>query len=234
MTSKLGILVIGSLLWDDTSVRRSWRDQRLEMRNQLAVKAPIRYGRKSWSRGNTYTMVLSKLIDIPDSRGTAIVVPCRKTISGAEDIIEEARHLWRAERDKQKGTEFSAGWGAVCMLLNPGSEIPDDVRDAWASAVNSENYVNFSAAHGEASVVLPNGLADIAWPETVDGAPLTLDVLLVTQTQPTLINGDYPSPVEIANAWSADRSGNVKYFRNNRQSGIQTFQDHEIERLLNC
>jgi hypothetical protein len=54
-----GILIIGSLLWDER--RKAWRDERLEQDSADTVVAPIRYGRLSGQqRGHTYTMVFSR------------------------------------------------------------------------------------------------------------------------------------------------------------------------------
>lgn len=56
--------------------------------------------------------------------------------------------------------------------------------------------------------------------------------LLLTATEPTLTNSRYASAREVADAWRADATGHVSYFYNNRQHGISTFEDDEIERLL--
>ena len=49
MCYNLGILVIGSLIWDDKPHRENWRTSHLNMDNKIFVKVPIRYGRKSGS-----------------------------------------------------------------------------------------------------------------------------------------------------------------------------------------
>ena len=64
-----GILIVGSLLWDER--REGWRRSRLDMESAELVTAPIRYGRQSETRGNTYTMVFSRGCDT----GKAMVVP---------------------------------------------------------------------------------------------------------------------------------------------------------------
>src|SRR5205823_8142389 len=60
---RVGILVIGSLLWDIDSERVDWRHKRLDVNRSRKVLAPIRYGRLSQSRSDTFTMVISKLCD---------------------------------------------------------------------------------------------------------------------------------------------------------------------------
>jgi len=48
MALNAGILIIGSLLWDEK--RQEWRNARLDRRSQKTVAAPIRYGRLSGKR----------------------------------------------------------------------------------------------------------------------------------------------------------------------------------------
>jgi hypothetical protein len=63
---------------------------------------------------------------------------------------------------------------------------------------------------------------------------LELDILLATATSPTIVDGRYPSAREVASGWQhpAGRA-HIEYFRRNKQCGITTFQDHEIENHLN-
>jgi len=44
-TMRTGILIIGSLLWDNCQ-REAWRRSRLHVDRKLHVKAPICYGRR--------------------------------------------------------------------------------------------------------------------------------------------------------------------------------------------
>src|SRR5260370_41031872 len=55
-----GVLIIGSLLWDSGKGRPAWRDARLDVASAQAVTAPIRYGRKARTRGNSFTMGFSR------------------------------------------------------------------------------------------------------------------------------------------------------------------------------
>ena len=101
----LGILIIGSLYWDVKEDRPSWRKSRLRMKEQFRVKAPIRYGRKSGNRSDTYTMVFSSLC----RQGKARVVRCKKPVSSSRDLIDEAVHLWTAEGGNKDGSPRSVG-----------------------------------------------------------------------------------------------------------------------------
>jgi hypothetical protein len=54
---RCSVLTIGSLLCDSKIAgRASWRERRLNIADKVLVKASFYYGRKSVSRGNTFTM----------------------------------------------------------------------------------------------------------------------------------------------------------------------------------
>jgi hypothetical protein len=78
-----------------------------------------------------------------------------------------------------------------------------------------------------------SGFPIIPWPPRTDGLPLELDALLATATDPTIVDGQYPSVQEIASAWKQSTGVHVEYFWRNRECGITTFQDNEIEKHLN-
>jgi hypothetical protein len=82
MPLRTGILVIGSLFWETDDVRQTRRRDRLRMQEAVDGRAPIRYGRISKGRGNTYTMVFSRACAL----GQAKVVPCRNEVRTANDL----------------------------------------------------------------------------------------------------------------------------------------------------
>src|SRR5271165_4553485 len=127
-----GILIIGSLLWDER--RQAWRDSRLDMTSAQTVTAPIRYGRRSETRGNTYTMVFSRVC----KAGQGTVVRCVHPVSSVDDLISEAEHLWAAEHNATVSRQISAGWGCVTLLCNPDRNIPKTFLTGWASRVAQE------------------------------------------------------------------------------------------------
>ena len=64
---KGGVLIIGSLLWQDhldevgDDIRKNWRDNSLLLANKIQVKTPIRYGRFS-DNSKIYTkLFISKI-----------------------------------------------------------------------------------------------------------------------------------------------------------------------------
>jgi hypothetical protein len=97
MVWNVGILVVGSLYWDPN--REGWRGRRLTSDDGVLVQAPIRYGRKSRSRKDTYTMVFAPRLSAA-SYGTARILRCQGPISSSEELIAEAKQLWIAENPR--------------------------------------------------------------------------------------------------------------------------------------
>ena len=122
-TYRVGILIIGSLIWDQRrSHRAEWRRERLST-DQVAVRVPIRYGRRSNDRKNTYTMVFSNEL-CPDRLGSALAVRCRRRIRSIDDLVKEAEALCVAEQTNARVTgRISASWGAVGLLCNPKTRL---------------------------------------------------------------------------------------------------------------
>ena len=230
MPLNAGILIIGSLLWDDD--RQTWRDARLDMLSREIVTAPIRYGRRSGERrGYTYTMVFSRSASV----GHAKVVRCRHTTTSPEDLITEAEYLWQAEELSTDVSRIAANWGCVAVLFNPGRKIPAEFPEAWAKRVaRDSSYGNVEQSRDEGRLISREGQIQIDWPRRVEcGGPVDLDLLFVTANNPTFSGTppSYPSVETIANAWNAAGT-HVEYFWKNGDNGICTFQDAEICPLL--
>ena len=163
---KCGILITGSLRWDDKKPKRAvWRERRLKMDEEIRVRAPIRYGRMSGSWGETYTMTFRQ----GDPSGTAILVPCQREIKKIEDLKDEAEELWKAEEAKKtEDVKLEPGkigkkWGVVGALF--GKDLAgESLAPAWTKCF--QEY----GAHG-LSVVGNDGVLKINWPETESAAP---------------------------------------------------------------
>jgi hypothetical protein len=96
-TYRVGILIIGSLIWDrGRTHREAWRTERLTT-ERIVVRAPIRYGRRSKDRKNTYTMLFSNEF-CQDHMGSAVAVPRGRRIRSGSDLVQEAEALWAAEQ----------------------------------------------------------------------------------------------------------------------------------------
>ena len=227
---RIGILIIGSLYWEKTEYRRDWRDNRLDVAAECHVRVPIRYGRRSRTRGCSFTMVFSPSLS-EEAYGHAIVAPCK-----SEELVGEAEWLWAAERNEVRpGHRISADWGCVALLENPERRIPQNLRDEWTERISREPCYGriFNTPVDEEAPASPSGSLTIPWPATLSGVPLDFDVLIGTATSPTIIRGHFPDAQEIANAWNSPAGRQyVDYFHNNRENGIRTFQDAEIERRL--
>ena len=92
-----------------------------------------------------------------------------------------------------------------------------------------------SQTKAEGRLISEDGLLRIDWPRLVDGgAPVSLDLLLVTANEPriTATSPTYPGGKMIANAWNAAATKYAEYFWKNLDSGIRTFQDDEIQARL--
>ena len=266
MNLKIGVLVVGSLDWESKDyggacrdalirhggslnpTRRCWRRQRLmdSADSEFMVRVPIRYGRLSIGRGNTFTMVFSP--EYEQRPGTAKVIQCRKTISNFDDLLEEAIELWVAESEAANRGKLAARWGCVVLLTpddfldHPDRNERQRLLDAWASKVSQQKFygeLGFSSGDVEAAngPVITAGRLRISWPTLAEGGPAPFDLLLATATDPEIGSRrtGYPSVEEIAGAWNADtlkKGGEVRYFRCNRLTGIQTSDDSAIEQLL--
>ena len=236
---KIGVLIIGSLYWDKKCHRRKWRCDRLRKSEKQYVKVPIRYGRLSSTRGNSYTMVFSTWL-CREKLGRAIVVPCAQDINTGENLVKEAECLWTAETTDGDNPHnlISAkdGWGCVALLKNPNRTICDDLHDSWTKRVCEESKYRkkIISAYGEEEIVNQCGFLKIPWPKTVDGSDLNFDALLATVTCPKPDKGRYPSAQAVADAANKSDKGR-EYFCKNRKHGIETFQDDEIKgHLAKC
>jgi hypothetical protein len=168
--------------------------------------------------------------------GFGMLVACRHSISTVDDLVAEAEHLWAAEKDTEQRTRnVSATWGCIALLVNPKK--PDTARlvDGWVKRIAREvHYGKLDRVLAEGVLVNANGQIAIPWPQRKDGKAIDIDILLMTATNPTITDGRYPTSEEIAVAWKTPLgSRHVNYFWENRKNGIETFQDAEIEALLN-
>ena len=232
----VGILIIGSLFWQEKEHRESWRRARLNLERKIPVRAPIRYGRKSCSHGNTYTMVFSNELST-ERYGWALVVPCLNSATSADELVIEGKALWAAEQsDEKKPGPLSDIWGAVGLLTKSGCPQIDAIEKDWSQYIKDkkeDRYKKFPSKKGEEAAVNSDGILTIPWPCMESGDPVEdVDFLLATATVPTL-NSDrsYASPGAIALAWKKAPK-EQRYFDENRRAGITTADDYAIMQHL--
>jgi len=206
------------------------------MNASTLVKCPIRYGRKSTSRGDSYTMVFSPDLET-NQYGRAQVVPCLHDSFNLGGILDAAVELWAAETknnpDRTK-RRVSSKWGCVALLPNEKrmGDLAGILR-AWEDLVSKEStYKSFRKNKDESKAhVSPNGRLQIPWPNDIYDTPVKFDLLLATANLP---DQEYSEPQVIADAWcKGEGKSFVDYFRNNQYFNIRTFQDDLIEERIN-
>jgi hypothetical protein len=229
MPLSVGILIIGSLIWDEKRGRPGWRNNRLDATSVKTVIAPIRYGRLSGKgRGFTYTMVFSRSA----GPGRAVVVACKRSVSTATDLSAEAEALWKAEQPGAGPGRIADYWGCVALLPNPNRTIPEDMLKSWADRVKREaDYGTVTQTKAEGRLIDENGMLLIDWPKLHEsGEFVQFDLLLATANDPEISSTKpgYPDVSQIVSAWNAAAIEHAEYFWRNTDNGIITFQDDEI------
>jgi hypothetical protein len=212
---RIAILIVGSLIWDDRPARMRWRKTRLDVDRAVPVRAPIRYRRCSWTRGNTYTMTIDPLAP----PGNALMVPCRATVESPQDLIEEAQSLWAAEQPGADDGAIGADWGCCGLVMR--EHVPH-VAETWASVFRER-------VKDPVSPVSKSGSLDIPWPEPVAGRGLDVDVVFATATRAA---AETPTLEAIAGAWLGQSDRQERYFFENVRHGIRTHEDLEIWRHI--
>ena len=196
----------------------AWRTKRLDKEARIPVRAPIYYGRKSISRDGTHTMTFRR----DDPSGVSLLVPCKHGIETIEDLKDEGpRALWKAESPGAASVEIGSNWGCVGALFG-SDEARETLRSDW--------HAHFRKSRKQGlSVVGLDGELDLAWPETVTGEPVTLDIILATATLP---EPEPPAAQTLADAWLGQNDGRESYFLENVRCGIRTAQDLEVWRCI--
>ncbi|MEA1885581.1 MAG: hypothetical protein U9N72_00005 [Bacteroidota bacterium] len=243
MKLKGGVIIIGSLIWEDhlkekdkDNIRRDWRNKYLlDNDNRYFTKVPIRYGRESQTRNYTYTMIFSKSYEA--KLGQGIILPFNEEIISFESIEIQAKALAVAEGIyKKSNRRLTTSWGSVAILINPEveNEDPDSfalIKNKWSDIYsnyrNTFNYKNYKTESENESVITPDGFLNINW--QYQSGMKDFDILIATPV--------IPEPKRILTSSEiADRINEKKdsnYFKKNRENKIESFDDIEIERNIN-
>lgn len=225
--NKGGVLMIGSLYWDKSKLRKEWRLNDLDMDGKVLIKVPIRYGRISQSRNDTYSMVFSRECKSLGKLGQGYFVPFKKDRLTQQDIKSLSKRLIDAEYNRHKELDrFNWGWGCLGLLINPKLEEKEQnkLKEFWrknySSGFNPKDY----DVKDDRALINKNGLLDIDWPYQINH----YDFLIATLTKPEVEK--YPSPKECAEKIVLNDYD--EYFTENRKYSISTFQDDDIEEEL--
>jgi hypothetical protein len=178
-----GVLIIGSLLWQDHVViaardekRKKWRAEYLLADRKIMVNTPIRYGRMSKGSPGQYTMVFSNGC-ARSKQGTGYFVPfSNQVIRSWDDLEKEAKALSGAEGMDGNFVSVERGtanvWCVLGLLLNP-EHLPKNKADSlvskWASWIKASGrkvYPAFFRQGREKPCVTAKGLL-IAIPKPV-------------------------------------------------------------------
>lgn len=208
---RVGVLMVGSLLWDDHCVRRRWRDARLLLDGAIHVPIPVRYGRISPSRNRTFTMTID-----PDAEpGVGLVAPAKTPAGSRDDLICEAEWLWAAERKQARDGTLGAAWGSACVAWHP--DTPPDVR-RWLQGTLPRPAESLPLSEDRTLSINP-------WSLLADPGELPFDVVLAAATEANIARSR-ATPADVASAWAS--RGSEEYFFNNRRHGLTSAADDEI------
>ncbi len=213
---KGGLMIIGSLYWDNDPYRLVLREKYLDLDSAKTVEAPIRYGRYSKIR-KTYTMVFSSGLSA-EEQGKAKLIPIKEKYCNIENIEQVNTAIINAEQKKEaKPSRYNWGWGCLSILLNPKLD-DQKISELWdRNFGNGFNPSDYKVGE-EQPVVKSNGQLRIPWLDTYND----YDFIIVTATKPEIEK--YPSPDELTEIFKKDDH----YFLGNYESGIRTFQDGDI------
>jgi hypothetical protein len=249
ITIKGGVLFLGSLFWEDErnaiqirqsidlgDDRRKWRKKFLviDKKSVQQVPLPIGYGRKSGSRDNTFTMVLTR--HYWNNQGTGLIAPYIDDInfSNLKSFEKQVKELALVEGIYTiKNTNFVDSWGAVAIYINPHSsdEKQNKIKNNWSRIVQdtSGNPVNgYNKNINDFTWLQNDSLLDTGYVLSPDLIIKTeLDFLFCTYMKPNykLANQrDYPAAQIIGEAMNTYST----YFFQNNISKIVTADDNEI------
>lgn len=229
-----GVLIVGSLLWEESEIRDKWRIQCLDLKQRQSVSLPIRYGRISTTRNCTYTMVFSSECKTQENLGTGVFIPFAVNPINFEQLEAHVRRMISAEFNKEKNlSSQNWDWGAMGISFNPNIQSDDSPKlialasfaTKWAKKYSNTFNPDDYKIGNETSIISKTGILLIDW----QNLPEKIDFVIATVIKTELKN--YPTVKNIADRIVVNEYD--KYFKENRKEGITTFQDLEIVELLN-
>lgn len=231
-----GVIVIGSLVWEDhlekdegDNIRQDWRRIYLSSEAPTYTRVPIRYGRESSTRKKTYTMIFSETCE--NNPGQGLILKFAEPITSFELLETQAIALAQAEGIyKPDNRRLTSQWGSVALLLNPTLVKKDpatyelivnrwsDIYNTYRQTFNSTEYKIDSERN---SVITATGMLNISWQKEMD----PFDILIATPVIPkpkALLTPEEIADRQIKNEY-------VEYFDQNKKHSINTYQDEQID-----
>lgn len=228
-----GVLIVGSLLWEESEIRDKWRLQCLDLKQRQFVSLPIRYGRISTTRNCTYTMVFASECKAQENLGTGVFIPFAVNPINFEQLETHVKRMISAEFNKEKNlSSQNWDWGAMGISFNP-NVLSDDspksiaiasVLTKWAKKYSNTFNPDDYKVGNETSIISKDGNLLIDWHNLSEN----IDFVIATVIKPELKK--YPTVKNIADRIVVNEYD--KYFKENRREGITTFQDFEVEEFL--
>ena len=229
-----GVIIIGSLLWDNDIQRLKWRSNSLDLEIMISVKVPIRYGRVSGERNDTFTMVFSHECVNPKLAGDAVFVPFRKNSLDFETLINEKTEIIKSERKKINldNDRNNWGWGSLGILLNPKILEKESGKyeqaifllSKWKEKYSSGFKFSEYKVGEELPIIDKSGVFQFNWPNGLE----EYDFIIATATKAEIEK--YPDSNDIIDRIIKNESS--EYFLKNKQNGINTFQDELISKKI--
>ena len=226
-----GILIIGSLFWDNSEIRANWRTQYLvPIENAIDIPVPIRYGRISKTRNCTYSMVFSYECLVESKIGNAKFAAFKNNPINLDSLWIQCHELIKAECNKEQISfcVHNWKWGALGICVNTASldEKKDDINiliDNWKNKYGKSKPLKpkHFEVKDEGLIFNDTGILTIQWPNKLDD----FDFFIATASMPELKK--YPSPFRIAEKMVVNED--ESYFKKNSYFGINTYQDENIK-----
>lgn len=222
-----GVLIIGSLMWEESKIREEWRRNNLDVNKSKLINLPIRYGRISQSRNCTHSMIFSSECKVPDKIGKGYFIPFKEEMTIGQ-ILEQGKFMIDAEHNRvTKLTRFNWGWGCLGIAFNPriSEDKLENFSSRWSEKYGNGFNPNQYKIGEEEPVVSKEGCLKIDWQDELEET----EFIIGTATKPNV--KEYPRARKIAQKMLVNEYD--LYYRNNQNVSIKTFQDEEIELEIN-
>ncbi len=218
-----GVIMIGSLWWDNSLIRTAWRDKYLsDPDKHCFVDLNIRYGRRAGTRSNTYTMIYN---NHPSTKaGKAIVWPFKYPVENYAYLEEQTYAIALAEGICEgQANKLVTDWGAVAILVNPKLEeaLAHQLKQKWRELYGSVQIdTKQYAIEEEMPVIDDKGFFKLDWKPEMNQFDFLIGTAIVPKPHRLL------DAKEIACNFTDQQYST--YFDNNLHAGLRTFQDEEI------